>query len=208
MLGKFLPREEQFFELFSDSATNMVGAIKEFATILDDPSKIELKARSIEEFEHKADHVTHATVALLHKTFITPLERDDIHQLITKLDDILDTIDAGSQRILMYGITVKTPEFVSLTEVCVKSGELIKRAVDGLNDIKNPAELLKACVEINRLENEADHLMRTALAKLFKNETDIKKLIVYKELYELLELVTDRCEDVANIIEGIVLEYA
>jgi len=208
MLGKFLPREEQFYELFSDSASHILDAMNEFSTILDDPNKIDLKARTIEEYEHKADQVTHATVALLHKTFITPLEREDIHQLITKLDDILDTLDAAAQRILMYGITQKTPEFISLTEVCVKSAELIKKAVDGLSDIKNPSELLKCCVEINRLENEADHLMRSALAKLFKNESDIKRLIVYKELYEFLELVTDRCEDVANIIEGIVLEYA
>lgn len=208
MLGKFLPREEHFFDLFQDSANHLVEALREFSHILDEPSKIELRARAVEECEHRADQVTHATVALLHKTFITPLEREDIHQLITRLDDILDMIDAAAGRIVMYGITEKTPEFVSLMEVCVKSGTLIKKVIDGLKDIKNPEEILKHCIELNRLENEADHILRSALGRLFREENDIKKLIKYKELYEILEEVTDRCEDVANIVEGIVLEYA
>jgi predicted phosphate transport protein (TIGR00153 family) len=170
--------------------------------------KREVVARAIEEYEHQADQVTHATMALLHKTFITPLEREDIHQLISKLDDIVDMIDAAAQRVVMYDIREKTPEFVSLTEICGKSCELIQKVVSDLNNIKNPAEILKHCIEINRLENEADHLLRVGLARLFKDENDIKRLIKYKELYEVLEEVTDRCEDVANIVEGIVLEYA
>lgn len=208
MFTRFLPREEHFFDLFKDSATHLVGALKEFSVLLDDPMKIELHAKNIEEFEHQADLVTHSTVALLHKTFITPLEREDIHKLITHLDDILDTINAGAQRIVMYGINKKTPEFTSMVEVCVKSGELIKKIIDGLKDLKNPDEILKNCIEINRLENESDYLLRVSLAKLFNEESDMKQLIKYKETYEILESVTDRCEDVANVVEGIVLEYA
>jgi predicted phosphate transport protein (TIGR00153 family) len=208
MFNRFLPKEEHFFELFEASANCIVEALNEFKIILDDQSRIELQTKRIEEIEHKADEVTHTTMGLLHKTFITPLEREDIHSLITQLDNIVDVVNAAAQRILMYQITKKTTDFSAMVDVCTKSAELIKETVFGLNNLKNPSKLLNNCIEINRLENECDHLLRIAVSKLFKDETDIKTLIKYKELYELLESVSDRCEDVANTVEGIVLEYA
>lgn len=208
MFGRFVPREENFFAHFNQAADLILEGAKEFHEMLKHMDNIERRARTIKDIEHRADEVTHRTVELLHKTFITPLDREDIHGLISKMDDILDYIEAASERVNLYGITVAPPEAVALAEICVRSAEDIRNAVYLLNDLKNPQQIIKYCVEVNRLENEADHVLRSAMAKLFRDEPDTRKLIMYKELFELLESVTDRCEDVANIVEGIVLEYA
>lgn len=208
MLKYFIPTEGRFFDLFRESADQIVKGAHEFQKMLGDLQHAEAHARTIKDIEHAADHITHRTVELLHKTFITPIDREDIHELITRMDDILDFIDAAAERIHLYNITTTTPEANSLAAICVQSAERIKAAMEGLEDLKNPTELISNCVEINRLENEADSILRAAMAKLFKEEPDTRQLIKLKEIYELLETVTDRCEDVANIIEGIVLEYA
>ena len=211
MLSKIMPREGRFFDLFNESANLIVQAAQEFRKMLTDLSNaadVERYAISIKEIEHKADNVTHRTVEMLHKTFITPIDRDDIHELISKMDDIVDYIEATSQRIFQYDVTQVSPEAVKLADVCVRCAEYVKITVQGLSNLKNPQEIIKNCVELNRLENEADYILRVAMAKLFREEPDIRQLIKLKEIYELLETVTDRCEDVANIIEGIVLEYA
>jgi predicted phosphate transport protein (TIGR00153 family) len=208
MFGFLKPREGRFFDLFQESSTLAVQASEEFVKMLDDLSHSESRSKAIKDIEHKADDVTHETIELLHKVFITPLDREDIHQLIKHLDDIVDFIDAAAQRVFLYGITKITPEAKSLAKVCVLSAEHVRSAVKGLANIQHPDDIMKECVEINRLENEADQLLRIGVAKLFREETDTKELIKLKEVYELLETVTDRCEDVANIIEGIVLEYA
>ncbi|MBI3554787.1 MAG: DUF47 domain-containing protein [Deltaproteobacteria bacterium] len=208
MFGRLIPREEKFFVLFREIAGHIVKGATEFQAMLNDMGHVESRARTIKDIEHKADEVTHRTVELLHKTFITPLDRDDIHELIKGLDDILDFIEAASQRIWLYGITDATPEAHRLAEIVTHSADHVRRAVEQLDQLKNPDEIIKLCIEINRLENEADHVLRASMAKLFREEQDIRKLIKLKEIYELLETVTDRCEDVANIIEGIVLEYA
>ncbi|MFM8315674.1 MAG: DUF47 domain-containing protein, partial [Deltaproteobacteria bacterium] len=150
----------------------------------------------------------HTTMDLLHQTFITPLDREDIHELSSTLDDVLDFIDAAAQRILLYEIKHMPNEGRELAEVCVQAAQKVQVAVGYLDNLKNPEEIKKLCVEINRLENEGDHILRAAVAKLFREENDMKTLIKLKEVYEILETVTDLCEDVANIIDGIVLEYA
>ncbi|MBI2519802.1 MAG: DUF47 domain-containing protein [Bdellovibrio sp.] len=208
MFGRFMPREEKFFDLFDQAATLIVESTQRFRTMLDDLGNAESHSRVIKDLEHKCDEVTHRTVDLLHTTFITPLDRNDIHSLISKLDDILDMIEAASQRMFLYNITKGTPELNALADVGIKSVQNVKEAVNRLHQLKNPEEIIKYCVEVNRLENEADHILRSAMAKLFKDEPDVRRLIMLKELYEMLETMTDRCEDVANIIEGIVLEYA
>ena len=208
MFGALKPRESRFFELFSEIGVLIMAAAQEFSVLIGDLNRAELHSQNIKDIEHKADEVTHRTIELLHKVFITPLDRDDIHQLIKKLDDVVDFIDAAAQRIFLYGVVKVTPEAQALAKVCVQSAERIQKAIQGLNNLKDQDAILKECVEINRLENEADQLLRTGIAKLFREESDIKQLIKLKEVYELLETVTDRCEDVANIIEGIVLEYA
>lgn len=208
MLFKFTPREGRFFDLFEKSADALVEAAYEFRNLLQDMGNAERRSATIEDIEHRADEITHQTIELLHTTFITPIDREDIHSLISSMDDVVDIIEAASQRVLLYQINRSTPEAVAMADVCVKSCERVKAAVHGLNNLKNPKQMIQDCIEINRLENEADHLLRLAIAKLFKEEPDTRQLIKYKELYELLESCTDRCEDVANIIEGIVLEYA
>jgi len=208
MLSKIMPREGRFFDLFEDISKLIVEGAYEFRNMLNNLPQAEKHSQNIKDIEHKGDEITHRTVEMLHKTFITPLDRYDIHALITGLDDILDYIEACSQRIFLYGVTKVTPEAFQLADVCIRSAECVQKAVSGLKNLKHPAGVIKDCVEINRLENEADYLLRIAVSKLFREEPDIKQLIMLKEIYDFLETATDRCEDVANIIEGIVLEYA
>jgi uncharacterized protein len=208
MFGGFIPKEGRFFDLFKNLSNLIIEAATEFRGLLAHLDESEKRVRLIKEMEHKGDEVTHSTMDLLHQTFITPLDREDIHQLVSTLDDVLDFIDAAAQRVLLYEIKQVPDEARALAEICVKSAEKLQLAVGKLDNLKNPEEIKKICVDINHLENEADHILRAAVAKLFREENDIKQLIKLKELYEILETVTDLCEDVANIIDGIVLEYA
>jgi predicted phosphate transport protein (TIGR00153 family) len=208
MLKYFMPKEGQFFNLFNESADQILLGTQEFQKMVNHLDNAAEHAKNIRDIEHKADTITHRTVELLHKTFITPLDREDIHTLISRMDDIVDYIEAASERIHLYNVTDASPEIHAMADVCVRSAELVSKAIRGLENLKKPEELLHLCIEINHLENEGDQILRTAMAKLFREETDTRQLIKLKEIYELLEGVTDRCEDVANIIEGIVLEYA
>jgi predicted phosphate transport protein (TIGR00153 family) len=208
MLSWFVPREAKFFDMFREAADLIVEGAKELIVMTNDLSQVEPQARKIKDIEHKADKVTHGAVASLHNTFITPLDRDEIYRLITTMDDILDFIEAASQRFFLYDIRKVTPEVKELAQIILRSAEDVRGAVAGLEDMKNSEQILKKCVEINRLENEADHVMRTGMAKLFRDDLDFKEFIKLKEIYEMLEGVTDRCEDVANIVESIVLDHA
>jgi uncharacterized protein len=208
MFGHYKSREGRFFELFQKCADQIVEAAHEFRKLLEDAPNIEVYAQKIKDIEHATDLVTHETVELLHKTFITPIDRDDIHELASRMDDIVDFIDAAAERMYLYGIKKITPEATQLADVCVHAAEYVKKAVQELPNLKNSKEIIKLCIEINRVENEADRILRVAMAKLFREEPDTRELIKLKEIYEILETVTDRCEDVANTIEGIVLEYA
>ncbi len=208
MLNRFLTRHSEFFVIFRSIADLLVEGAKEFELLLAAFPKTQEHAQKIKDIEHKADELTHRTIELLHKTFVTPLDREDIHLLVSRLDDIMDFLDAASQRMHLYEIKDPKKESTILAGLVVRAVEHVRQAVQALEDLKNPQAILKSSVEINRIENEADHVLRTAVANLFKNETDVRELIKLKEIFELLETVTDRCEDVANIIEGIVLEYA
>jgi len=150
--------------------------------------------------------VTHETIALLHKTFITPFDRDQIHQLITTMDDILDLIQDVAESVALYDLKSVTPEARQLAEICQMCCDRVRTAVSLLTNVKRPEAILKCCEEIDRLESDADRVLRGAMSKLFRDEPDVKQLIKLRTIYELLETISDRCEDVANIIEGIVLE--
>lgn len=206
MFGRLMPKEGRFFELFNEHAEQIVLGGRELVSLMESMDDFQRRAYAIETIEKRADRITQTTIELLHKTFITPLDRDDIHQLITRMDDILDLMEDVSQSIFLYDVKELTGEAQKLAEVCVASAEQVKLAVGLLSNMDNAAQILKACEEIDRLESEADHIERAAMAKLFRDETDLKQVIKLKAIYELLETVTDRCEDVANIIEGIVLE--
>ena len=206
MFGRLMPREGNFFELFNQHAERIVEGSRELAAMLGTFTELESHAQRIDGAERAADKITHETIALLHKTFITPFDRDQIHQLITTLDDILDLIQDVAESIALYDLRRITPEAKQLAEINQMCCERVRTAVSLLTNIKRPADILKSCEEIDRLESDADRVLRGAMSKLFRDEPDVKQLIKLRTIYELLETISDRCEDVANIIEGIVLE--
>jgi uncharacterized protein len=209
MFGRLMPREGRFFDLFNQHAENIVEGARELAALMANLHvELEVRARNIEAAEKRADKITHETIDLLHKTFITPLDREDIHKLISNMDDILDLMEDAAQTIYLYDIKHITPEAKQLADICVSCCERVKTAVGLLKSMENAEAISKICEEIDRLESNADHVMRAAMSKLFRDEPDTRQLIKLKAIYELLEQVTDKCEDVANIIEGIVIENA
>jgi uncharacterized protein len=208
VFGGKLSRDGEFFDLFGQISDLCVRAAKEFRTMCDQPEQVEAHTQNIKAMENAADEITHRAIELVHKTFITPIDRDDIYQLISKLDDVIDFIDAASQRVFFYQVGKLNDDVKHLADIVVSSCVHVKNAVSGLKNLKKPQEILAFCVEINRLENDADHAMREGIGKLFRDEADTRRLIKLKEVFELLEVVTDRTEDVANVLESIVLEYA
>jgi len=208
MFGRLMPSEGKFFELFNQHAELCVKGAKEMVALMTNFDDLENRVHAIEGIEKQADKITYETLDLLHKTFITPLDRDDIHKLITRMDDILDLLEDAGQTISLYDIKAITPEAKRLAELCLACTEKVKTAVSLLHNMDNSAQILSLCEEIDRLESDADHVMRAAMSKLFRDEPDVRNLIKLKAIYEILETVTDRCEDVANIIEGIIVENA
>jgi hypothetical protein len=210
MFSKLMPQEVKFFDYFNAHAELVVQGGRALAVLVDDlvngKGGVAAHAKIIDDIESRADKITHDTIAALHTTFNTPLDRDEIHQLITRMDDILDLTQDVAQSIHLYDVQKLTQEACHLADLCVSCCERVKSAVGLLNNMDNGPAILKTCEEIDRLESDADRAMRTGMAKLFREEQNPLQLIKMKELYELLESITDRCEDVANIIEGIVLE--
>jgi predicted phosphate transport protein (TIGR00153 family) len=199
--------DRAFYDAFSAHAARSVEAAKLIVEMLEQPERSAELGKIVNEVESAGDKITHETIARLHQTWITPLDGSDIHSLITSLDDVLDTIEAVSERLVLYGIT-ESPKFVAkLASVVVRGTEAMDKAVRLLPQVKHPKEILDLCVEINRLENEADGEYRLALAELFKGAYDALAVLKWRDIIDNLESATDRCEDVANILEGIVLEY-
>lgn len=208
MFGRLMPTEGKFFDLFNQHADFCVKGAKEMVGLMTNFDDLDLRVHAIEGIEREADKVTYATIALLHKSFITPIDRDDIHKLITRMDDILDLMEDAAQTVSLYDLKAVTPEAKRLAELCLACAEKVKAAVALLHNMDNSRQILAICEEIDRLESDADHVLRAALSKLFRDEPDVRNLIKLKAIYEILEMVTDRCEDVANIIEGIIVENA
>lgn len=208
MFGRLMPTEGKFFDLFIQHGELCVKGGKELVSLMTNFDDLEHRVHAIETIEKQADKVTHTTLEMLHKTFITPLNRDDIHQLITRMDDILDLMEDVGQTIWLYDIKQITPEAKRLAELCQACCEKVLASVSLLHNMNNAREILNICAEIDRLESDADHVMRAAMSKLFREEPDVRNLIKLKAIYEILETVTDRCEDVANIVEGIIVENA
>ena len=208
MFGRLMPREGRFFDYFVELADHIVEASHELSALMRTFENPEHRARNIETIEKRGDKITHATIELLHKTFITPIDREDIHKLISRLDDILDLIEDAAQSIFQFDMHSISEEGKKLSDLCVACAEKVKSAVALLHDTGNAKVILEICDEIDKLESEADHVMRSGMAKLFRDEPDVRQVIKLRSIYLLLEDVTDRCEDVADIIEGIVLENA
>jgi len=202
-----IPKEERFFQLFKDMTANIIeGAklLKEMLDTFENPSEIQKK---IKDIEHKGDSITHEIIQKLNKTFVTPLDREDIYSLASKLDDILDLIDASAQRLIMYNVEYIPSQAKSLGFIILQSCLAVDKAVAMLGKNTNE-QIFQACVEINALENEADRVSREAIGHLFDNEKDPIQLIKWKEIYETLEKATDKCEDAANILESVVVKNA
>lgn len=208
MFGRFMPTDGKFFDLFNQHAELCVKGAQELVALMTQFDNLERRLHAIEAIEKQADKVTYMTVGVLHKTFITPLDREDIHRLITKMDDVLDMMEDAAQTVSLYDIQAITPEAQRLAELCLGCTEKIQEAVSLLHNMNNSRQILEICEEVDRLESDADHVMHAALSKLFRDEPDVRNLIKLKAMYEFLEQVTDLCEDVANIIEGIVVENA
>src|SRR6185295_10691281 len=208
MFNKLLPREGRFFDLFNAHAAQIVEGSRALSLLIASPEASAVHADRIDNAERSADKITHETITLLHKTFITPIDREQIHQLINNMDDVLDLIQDLAESMVLYDIRRTTPEAQQLAQICQMTCDRLKAAVGMLSDLRQPEAILKTCEEIDRLESDADRVMRSAMSRLFREEADVKQLIKLRTIYELLELITDRCEAAANIIEGIVLEHS
>ena len=206
MFGRLMPREGRFFELFNAHAERIVEGSRELAAMIAAFDNLEAHAQRIDGAERAADKITHETITLLHKTFITPFDRDQIHTLITRMDDILDLMQDVAESVVLYDIRKVTPEAKQLAEICQMCCDRVQATVGLLTNVKRSDAILKCCEEIDRLESDADRVQRAALSKLFREENDLKQVMKLRVIYDLLEEITDRCEDVANIVEGIVLE--
>ncbi len=212
LFGKLLPREGNFFEMFNQHADRIVEAAHAFAQLVANYNDLHLRAKyneDVDNAERAADRVTHDVTKLLHKTFITPLDREHIHSLINTMDDVADLIQDSAETMALYDVRHMTDEITRLTDLCVRCCERVRDAVRMLDRMADPAVVeaaTKTCDEIDRLEGDADRVMRAAMSKLFREEPDVREVIKLKAIYELLETITDRCEDVANLVEGIILE--
>lgn len=204
-----LTKDDIFFNAFTTLAQKSVEASKKLVQMLETSSDTKKLAKEISDLEHQGDKATHDCVAALHQTWITPLDREEIHALVTRLDDVLDAIEAAAERIVLFELDGGNPEGMALARAVVSACETTQSAVDLLRSIeKHNKKLLDLCIEINHHENTADQAYRTAIAKLFKTGNDPLMVMKWRDVYDHLETATDRCEDIANIIEGVVLEHA
>jgi predicted phosphate transport protein (TIGR00153 family) len=214
LFGKLLPREGNFFELFDQHGEYIAQGARAFIAMIQnyaDPGLREKYASEVGNAERSADRVTAEVNRLLHKTFITPIDRDQIHKLINTMDDVCDLIQDSAETMALYDVRHMTDEITRLTDLSVKCCERVKEAVymiGKLADGPTAEAALKTCEEIDKLESDADRVMRSAMSKLFREEPDVREVIKLKAIYELLETITDKCEDVANVIEGIILEHS
>ena len=214
LFGKLLPREDIFFELFNQHAERIVEAARAFSQLVVHYDDVALRDRytaEVDRAERAADRVTHEVNRLIHKTFVTPIDREHIHKLINTMDDVADLIQDSAETLKLYDVRQVNDEIARLTDLSVKCCERVKDAValiGRLADAATAEAALKTCEEIDRLESDADHVKRSAMSKLFREEPDVREVIKLKAVYELLETITDKCEDVANVVEGIVLDHS
>ncbi|MDH5696317.1 MAG: DUF47 family protein [Dehalococcoidia bacterium] len=204
----FIPREEKFFGLFQESAQNMVKAARGLKEMVDTWEHVEGMVGEITELEHQGDTITHEIMARLHRTFVTPFDREDIALLAHSLDDVTDFIQAAADAMLVYNVDRPSQRAKELAEILVQATEEVEKVMPQLQKRVVLSRVLKQCVEINRLENVADRVFRSAMAELFADSPDMASVIKWREIYEHMESATDRCEDVANVLEGVALKHA
>ncbi|MBN1382832.1 MAG: DUF47 domain-containing protein [Deltaproteobacteria bacterium] len=203
---RFIPREQKFFDNFEELAEKIEEGGKLFLEMLESNDYSERRITQLKQVEHEADLITHRTYEKMHKTFLTPLDREDIYDLVNKMDSIIDMMDASAARMHLYKVKSPSRAVVKQAQILNNAIQKVKLIVHDLRDMKNAKKILAACVVINTLENEGDVVLRAAMAELFENEKDVFELIKWKEIYERIEEAIDVCEDVSNIVEGIVLK--
>jgi uncharacterized protein len=204
MFRRLIPRSQEFFELFERQAGHITDSARRLHEMVFDFSDAPAKSAAIKELEHAGDVLTHEVIRRINTTFVTPFDREDVYALASRLDDVLDLIEAAADRLVLYRIKAPTSGARALAEVIVKAADATQAAVGCLRP--SSAAYHVHCVETNRLENEADRLLKELIAGLFADVSDPIEVIKWKEIYETLEEVTDRCEDVVNVIEGIMLK--
>ena len=205
LLQRFMPREEGFFDLFAKQADNVVVGAKALQQMLSQYTGVPEQVQSVKAIEHEGDEITHGILTKLNQTFITPFDREDIHELCSQIDDVIDLIDAAASRFVLYRVDKVREGTLDLVKVLVSASVEVSSAVHSLS---TPEKALKHCIEINRYENESDRICRTLIAKLFDEETNPVQIIKWKEIFEVIETAVDKCEDVANVIEGVILKSA
>jgi predicted phosphate transport protein (TIGR00153 family) len=209
LLSVLMPHERQFFTLFNSHASLVVQGATTLVEMLADYSdngRRDAFVAKIQAFESAADDVTHQTVALMHNTFVTPFDREQINRLIQRMDDILDLMQDTAESLTLYDVHVLTPEVSHLADLVHICCTRVRDAVTMLSSMDNGPAILKICQEIDALETDADRVTQAAISRLFREEQDVRQIIKLKAVYELLELTTDKCQDVALVIEGVVLE--
>lgn len=204
---RLIPKEESFFDLFEKASNNLLEASHLLVQTMEHFEKVNENAQRMERLEHEGDQIIHDIMARLNRTFITPIDREDIHQLASALDDILDFIEATTERFVLYKIRSVTPYAQEMAQVVAKQVEEIHGIMPRLRQMRQK-EILEHCIEINRLENAGDRLLRDAVVALFDSKSDPLEIMKWRELYELIETANDKCEDAAVAIEGIVLKNA
>jgi predicted phosphate transport protein (TIGR00153 family) len=204
----FIPREEKFFDLFQASAENMVKAAQNLKEMVNQWEHVEGKVAEITELEHKGDTITHEIMSRSHRTFVTPFDREDIAQLAHVLDDVTDFIHSAADAMLLYKVDRPGERAKELADIILQATEEIEKVLPQLRKRIILSSVLKRCVEINRLENLADRVYRSAIAELFDDSTDMAHIIKWREIYSHMESATDRCEDVADVLEGVAIKHA
>ncbi len=202
---RLLPREPKFFRMFTEVSQNLTEGARLLHHILKKPTDMGERLDKLQEIEHRGDDLTHSIITTLNQTFITPFDREDIHRLTSSLDDVLDFVNSAGVRLRLYRIDAPPPVAAELAGLIVQQSEELAKAVSLL---ERNQRMLEHCVEVHRLENEADRISRNAIAELFDAEKDPIRLIKVKELYEVLETATDKAEDVANVLEAVALKSA
>jgi len=202
---RLIPRETKFFDMFTEMARNLIEGARLMKSLLENYTDVPTQVARLKDIEHRGDDMTHSLLTKLNQTFITPFDREDIHRLASSIDDVLDLLNAAGDRMIVYKIQAVPPETAKLAALILQQSEEIERAVGGL---EKQQHVLEHCVEINRIENEADRITREAVGHLFDTEKDPIQLIKIKELFEVLELATDKAEDAANVLEAVILKSA
>lgn len=208
MRFRLLPKEEKFFDMFEKAIANAIEMGTQFRDLLRNYSHLEEKVRKMDDIEHEGDIITHEILDKLNRSFITPIDREDIHSLASEIDDICDFTKATSDRLLLYKIPKPTEDLVKLSDTLLKTILETAKAIKGLRDLKHTKRMHEYCIEINSLENEGDVILKNAIARLFNDNTNPLDVIKLKEIYENIESAIDMCESIANTITAIIAKNA